>query len=143
MTSSKSSKQASVVRRILRSKFFIICAIIILTVLVVFLGRVVHKKYEVSQEINRLEERREELVHENEQLGDLLEYLKTDSYKDKVARESLGLQKEGETVIVIDEEESVQVEEEFWNPEEETADKQVAYLPNYKKWWNYFFATRD
>jgi len=128
-------------RRVFRSKAFLIIAIVVLVFMGLFLGKVIHQKYEVTQEIKAIEEKREELVQENEKLGDLLEYLKTDTYKDRVAREDLGLQQEGETVVVINEGEDV------LQPEEELlldapAEEQTAYVPTYRKWWDYFFTSK-
>lgn len=129
-------------RRIFRSKAFLVIAIIVLVLMGLFLGKVIHQKYEVTQEIKAIEEKKEGLVQENEKLGDLLEYLKTDTYKDRVAREDLGLQQEGETVVVINEGEDVlQPEEDLLldaPPEEQTA-----YIPTYRKWWDYFFASKN
>lgn len=127
-------------KKILRSKVFLVFAIIILIALGLFLGRVIHKKYEVSQEIRSIQDRKEELVQENERLQDLLEYLKTDTYKDRVAREDLGLQREGETVVVISEGEDVVIPEEQLL-EDKPAEEDLVYVPTYRKWWNYFFAS--
>ncbi|MFC1721630.1 septum formation initiator family protein [Patescibacteria group bacterium] len=138
----KSDKNVGWGRRVLRSKVFLVFAIIILVILGLFLGRVIHKKYEVSQEIRNIKERKEGLVKENERLQDLLEYLKTDTYKDRVAREDLGLQREGETVVVISEGEDVIIPEEQLL-EKQTEGKELVYVPTYRKWWDYFFASKD
>ena len=68
-------------KKILRSKVFIIISLIIFIVMAYFLSRVIYKKYEVSQEIKSIKERREMLVKENQRLQDMLAYLKTDSYQ--------------------------------------------------------------
>ncbi len=136
----RSSDNLSLGRRIIRSKAFLVIAIIVLVILGLFLGKVIHQKYEVTQEIKAIEDKKEELVRENEKMGDLLEYLKTDTYKDRVAREDLGLQKEGETVVVISEgEDSVQPEEELLLEAE--TEEETVYVPTYRKWWDYFFAS--
>ncbi|MFC1618066.1 septum formation initiator family protein [Patescibacteria group bacterium] len=139
------NKQSDVFwRKILRSKFFIIAAVIIIAILVVFLGRVIHHKYQVTEEIKQAKEKKENLVSENDRLQDLLEYLKTDTYKDKVAREDLGLQKEGETVVVVDEGDDVaQLEEELLAMDTSADDEPLNYTPTYRKWWDYFFANQD
>lgn len=140
MTKNKTNDKLVFWKRILRSKVFLVFAIVLLLVLALFLGKVVHRKYEVAQEIKAIQDHKEDLVKENERLRDLLEYLKTDAYKDKVARSDLGLQQEGETVVVISEgDEVVKQEEELVKTSQD--DEPVAYVPTYKKWWNYFFAT--
>lgn len=130
-------------KRILRSKAFVVVAIFIFIVMAYFLSRVIHKKYEVSQEIKSVKERRETLVRENQRLQDMMAYLKTDSYQEKVARENLGLQKSGETVVAVEERDSaIVITEEELAPATAEA-KTTAYLPIFKKWYNYFFAYQE
>ncbi len=141
---SKTEKKEDVLwRRILRSKFFIVFSVIILVVLVVFLGQVINRKYQVAEEIKKTKEKQVDLRSENDRLADLLEYLKTDTYKDKVARKDLGLQKEGETVVVIEEDEEAAVPEENLLTLVEKEEEVSTYVPTYREWWDYFFANKD
>lgn len=143
MATDQAKPEGSVIKRVLRSKVFVIGAVLVFVVMAYFLSRVIAKKYEVAQEIKAIKERRETLVKENQRLQDMLAYLKTDSYQEKVARENLGLQKPGETVVAIEEKDSdvVRTEEEFMPAAEQT--KTTAYLPIFKRWYNYFFASQD
>ena len=143
MATDQSQPEGSLLKRVLRSKVFVIVAVLVFVVMAYFLSRVIHKKYEVAQEIKSIKERRESLVKENQRLQDMLSYLKTDSYQEKVARENLGLQKPGETVVAIEEKDAavVRTAEEF-SPAPADA-KATAYLPIFKKWYNYFFANQD
>jgi len=136
------STQAGLAKKIFRSKAFLVVAIIILLIMAVFLTQVIRRKYEVAEEIKSVQERQENLVRENQRLGDLLEYLKTDTYKDRVARQDLGLQREGETVVVFNEEAGAAKPEANLLVETPVVEK-AAYVPSYKKWWRYFFATED
>ncbi|EKD49466.1 MAG: hypothetical protein ACD_63C00135G0002 [uncultured bacterium] len=131
-----------IIRRVIRSKFFTISAIVILIVLVFFLGKVIKKKYEIAQEIAKIQEEKKTLETENERLVEMLDYLKTDSYRDKVAREELGLQKEGESALIFSEGEETVQKEEGMVGKAEKAEEEI-YIPNYKKWWNYFFKTES
>lgn len=132
------------IKRVLRSKVFVIGAVLVFVVMAYFLSRVIQKKYEVAQEIKSIKDRREALIKENQRLQDMLSYLKTDSYQEKVARENLGLQKPGETVVAVEERDSLVVrpEEEFLVDRAGEA-KPTAYTPIYKKWYNYFFASQE
>ncbi len=130
-------------KKILRSKVFIIISLIIFIVMAYFLSRVIYKKYEVSQEIKSIKERREMLVKENQRLQDMLAYLKTDSYQEKMARENLVLQKPGETVVAIEEKDAAVVLTEEELAPISTDVKPPAYLPISQKWYNYFFAYQD
>jgi cell division protein FtsB len=136
------SDKAGLAKKILRSKAFLVLAIIILAIMALYLGRVIHRKYEVAEEIKSIKERQESLVRENQRLGDLLEYLKTDTYKDRVARQDLGLQREGETVVVFSEGEDA-VKPEAQLLVEPPVEEKLAYVPIYKKWWRYFFVSED
>lgn len=143
MVTDQEKPEGLLIKRVLRSKAFVIVAILVFAVMAYFLSRVIHKKYEVAQEIKAIKERRELLIKENQRLQDMLAYLKTDSYQEKVARENLGLQKPGETVVAIEEKDSavVRTEEEFLPPSQDTT--ATAYQPIFKKWYNYFFASQN
>lgn len=143
MATDQVKPEGSMIKRVLRSKVFVIVAILVFVVMAYFLSRVIHKKYEVAQEIKAIKERRELLVKENQRLQDMLAYLKTDSYQEKVARENLGLQKPGETVVAVEEKDSdvVRTEAEFLPATAAAATP--AYLPIFRKWYNYFFASQN
>lgn len=143
MVTDQEKPEGSLIKRVLRSKVFVVVAVLVFVVMAYFLSRVIAKKYEVAQEIKAIKERRETLVKENQRLQDMLAYLKTDAYQEKAARENLGLQKSGETVVAVEEKDSdiVRTEEEFMPAT--AAATPPAYLPIFKKWYNYFFASQD
>lgn len=110
------------------TKIFIIGLILYLFFAV---GRVVYQSYTVNKQITGLKTEIENLRDANKQYEEKLLYYKSPSYREKIARERLGLQKPGEEVIVI-------VPEAKPKTTEEKSDDKV---PNYRKWWNYFFKT--
>lgn len=59
------------------------------------------KNYELQSRADKLNAQIAQLENDNQQLGYKILYYKTDSYKEKLAREKLGLQLPGESVVII------------------------------------------
>ena len=108
--------------------------------IIVFLGINLGKEYyrenQIQKEINSLQNEIESLEKNNYKLSQLAEYYKTDEYKEAEARKRLNMKKEGEEVVII---KPHSVNSEQSGIEAALNNKN---LPNYIKWWNYFFATR-
>ncbi len=71
-----------------------------------------------------------ELETENAALKQQLEEAKSEGFIERVAREKLGLVKEGETLVII-KNEKLKMKNEEQGTEEN--------VPNWKKWWGLFF----
>jgi cell division protein FtsB len=56
----------------------------------------------MKDNIDKYTQQNDKIVESNKYLKDQIEYAKTQEYKEKVAREKMGLIKPGETVYVID-----------------------------------------
>ncbi|HOX41134.1 MAG TPA: septum formation initiator family protein [bacterium] len=105
-------------------------------VLVYFLyivGRTVLANYHSNAEIKREEDRlvvaRQEIAYKT----NLIEYYKTNSFKEKEARAKLGYKTAGEKVVSLP----------LDTPEEKERDSGIVdapmKIPNYRLWWSYFF----
>ena len=92
-------------------------------------GKTLYQSYLVRKEVSDLKSSLTQMQESNKQLGQQIVYYQSASYREKIARERMGLMKPGEEVIVILPEEKKQVAEK--DPEDG--------LPNYQKWWNFFF----
>jgi cell division protein FtsB len=104
--------------------------ILILVVYVIFsVSRVLYQNYKVNKEVAALKVEIEELRKSNKEYADKILYYQSPSYREKIARERLGLQKEGEEVVVILPEERPK----------ESEQKQEDKRANYQKWWDFFF----
>jgi len=102
----------------------------------VALTKEIVRRWEVRQEISRLQGQIDELKTQNSELSGLIDYFQSDYYKEREARLKLGLQKEGESALSLP------------NMQDSSADT----LENTKvatssgsqsvpqKWWDYFFA---
>ncbi len=98
------------------------------------LSRQIYRQKEISGEIAALQEEIDRLNQDNSKLEQLSDYFQTDHYKEKEAREKLGLIKEGERIVEIKEKEI---------PAKERTQEQKPEIkinkPNYYYWWHYFF----
>lgn len=82
------------------------------------------RSQEIKKRIKNLESEIALLENDKNNFLQAIEYLKTDFYKEKEAREKFGLQKPGEQVIIV------------LPPEEE---KSVVEEKNIIKWWQFLF----
>lgn len=68
------------------------------------------------------------LERENEALHKKLEEVNSVSYTEKIARDKLGLVKDGETIVIMDTDDRGEI-----------SSKIEENLPNWRKWWKLFF----
>lgn len=92
-------------------------------------GRMVYKNYQTEQQIASLEKEIVEIEEENQDLRASIIYYQSDNFKEREARLKLGLQKPGETVIVIPSQEPP-IEEKEENQKKES---------NFLKWKKFLF----
>lgn len=123
------------IKRFLPSRLFLIIGVAILVLFSVSLGKEVIRRYEVNKEIQTLEKEVAELEKQNTELADLIQYLNTNSFREKEARTKLGMAKAGEKVVVIP---NVEVAEET-AAELVGAPDNVEELSNPERWFAYFF----
>lgn len=106
-------------------------ALVLLLLLALALGQETYRKYQITTEIQEQRAAIARLERSNRELDDLVHYLQTDSYRERVARERLGLKREGEEVVVVPESAS--------EPVTFSARVDVP-RSNPGKWWAYFFS---
>lgn len=95
-------------------------------------GRLSFKNYKLNVEENKLRSDIVTLENEIQDLKNNIVYYQSDSYKEKMLRAKLNMQKEGEKVVVITPEPKV----------EEVPDQKNNNLTNPQKWWRYFFGAQ-
>ncbi len=78
-----------------------VCGFIILILISIPLSKNIAKRMEVNKEIKDLEGEIAGIENKNNQLDDLVTYLKSDNFAEEQARLNLGLKKPGEEVAVI------------------------------------------
>lgn len=100
-----------------------------------------YRRYQIQKEIEDLRAQAEKKERDNQKLQGLIQYLKTDDFQEREAKEQLSLQKEGEKVMIIKEEnkqEEKKKEEDFISPPPQPQEDRRT---NSRKWWDYFFAS--
>lgn len=92
-------------------------------------GRLAYKNYQFNVEEMKLRQDIATLENDIQTLENQIIYFQSDSYKEKMLRAKLNLQKEGEQVVVITPEPKTEI------VPEESGKK----LTNPEKWYKYFF----
>lgn len=101
------------------------------------IGREFFQTRSVGHQLNRL--RKEVAAEEQRQseLKNLLTYLSSPTFQERQARLQLGLQAEGEKVLILP-----AGEEESQSGTTEQSNASAEALSNPTKWWDYFFKPR-
>lgn len=131
-------KRKSILRRIFSFKLFFLVGICTSFVFGPALGGEFYRNYQIEKEIGSLKSEIESVEKNNYELSKLVEYYKTEEYKEVEARKRLGVKAEGESVAII--KQGIQSEKvEKGGVEIINNDN----YPNYMKWWNYFFEKKE
>ncbi|MDF1498370.1 MAG: septum formation initiator family protein [Patescibacteria group bacterium] len=129
-------RNKSLIGKIFSFKMFILISIFCIVFLGTGLAKEYYRDYQIQKEINFLQKEIDSFEVNNYKLSQLVEYYKTDEYKEAEARKRLNVMKEGEKVVIIkpnsENLNSLFVEEANGNEN----------IPNYIRWWNYFFARK-
>jgi cell division protein FtsB len=123
-------------RRLLSSKLVLLIGIVVLIGIGATLAKEVHKSYRIHQEIEHIRAEVNRLERHHQELLASLEYFKTDSFKEREARQKLGLQKDGETAVAIPLPKAIVLDEEVVSG---SNSQHIQPVSNPRKWWNYFF----
>lgn len=115
--------------KLLRSKWFLAAMIILLIVVFTVELRQWRAREAINKEIAHLVAEQQALEQKNRDLEQSLQYFGSDSYKEKLAREQLGLQREGEIVV------NFPKFADTSSPTESTPQQ----ISNPQKWWQYIF----
>jgi len=130
----KKKKKKNIISKIFSFNLFVASSVLAVVFLGTGLGKEFYRDYQIEKEIDSLQNDISILEKDNYKLAQLIEYYKTDEYKEAEARKRFNLKKDGESVVVVKSNPSVlgnfDIMEENKN------------LPNYIKWWNYFFASK-
>jgi len=127
-------KKKNIINKIFSFNLFLIGSVLIVVFLGTGLGKEFYRDYQIKKEIDSLQNDINILEKDNYKLSQLIEYYKTDEYKEAEARERFSLKKDGESVVIV--KSGPRVLGDFDIMEENKN------LPNYMKWWNYFFASK-
>lgn len=118
-------------KALLRYRTFFIVMLGLLVILSLSVGREFVRNASIKKEIADLEMRQEELKAENFSSMDYIDYLSTEQFLEKEAREKFGKARPGETVVVLEPVAESEVEEEKI--------EELLKLTNTQLWFAYFF----
>ena len=108
--------------------------IVISLLMLVSLARNIIKVKEAKERLKEKEEYIEKLGEENEELSQRVATFKSEAFIEQQLRDKLGLAKEGETVVVLPDEETIKK----FAPSDEK-EEEILPDPNWKKWFKLFF----
>lgn len=95
------NEQMSRTRKIIGSKIFILALLVLFVLIGYAVYREKNKQVRIVQNISALEEEIGKLEKKNTELVQLIEYLKSDDFIDREAREKLNMQQPGERVVLM------------------------------------------
>jgi cell division protein FtsB len=122
-------------KRFFMSFPFISCVIILAAVWVgISLAREILRNRTIDMEIKRIEAEAQSLEVKNLEVLNLVQQFEDTDFLEKEARLKLGLQKEGEKVVVIN--------KSGQGAEIGVSDNSWLYISNPARWWNYFFKNK-
>ena len=123
-------------KKVFTSKPVLIIEVVILILFGFNVGKEMLKKKAIEREVTALENEITSLESENTELEDLLQYVKTEEFAKREAREKLNLVGPGEEVIVIPRADAGLAKEAGVSGASEEAPAKFASA---MRWWNYFF----
>lgn len=135
--------RTSFLQRLIRWRLLIIVNVLVIVFLGMSLGREMVRSRSVQGQINELQASAQELVARNIEISELRTAMQTEAFIEREARLKLGLKKQGETVVVVRDQEDVRVSE-TGDPSDPLGyvvdnldDGRVVANPT--RWWYYFF----
>lgn len=120
-------------------------AVLILIILGIFgyaLSQELKQKAEVDQQIQTLQTQADQIKKENMQLQERIAYLGSQNYQKLEAKANLDLQSPGEKVVVITPSPTQPGEQSDHAAAVSAPAPATQPLPNWQKWWNYFFGNK-
>lgn len=93
----------------------------------------------IEAEIDKLKGEAERVKGANIDLKEKIAYFETESFQEREAKDKLNLQKPGEQVVIIKENPYGRSENAGPAGTPESQVDRQSSIPNYVKWWNYFF----
>ncbi|MFH1822232.1 MAG: septum formation initiator family protein [Patescibacteria group bacterium] len=128
-------------RIIYNKKFIALIGFFVITIISLPLIKNLNKSYQVSIEIKELEQEINQIEYKNKDFKKLISYLESEQAIEEKARLNLGLKKEGEEVVIVNEKIGMidPVTGEIIEINETINELDLDEMVKYKKWFYYFF----
>ncbi|MBU4030783.1 septum formation initiator family protein [Patescibacteria group bacterium] len=133
------SRDENIIKKVLGSKIFLFLAVLALIYLVINLGRESYRKHQLTKEVDNLKLEIERLEGSNQQLANLMDYFKEESFIEKEARLKLNLKKPGEKVVILSDYFNTSSNLDALSNGSHNTETTEEESTNYWKWWEYFF----
>ncbi|MFH1427499.1 MAG: septum formation initiator family protein [Patescibacteria group bacterium] len=128
-------------RIVYNKKFITLIGFLIIIIISLPLIKNLNKNHQVSIELKELEQEINQIESKNKDFRELISYLESEQAIEEKARLNLGLKKEGEEVVIINEKTGMidPVTGEIIEINETNNELDLDEMVNYKKWFYYFF----
>jgi hypothetical protein len=122
-------------------KIFLWIILIIAIYMFVILATETSRNYNLRSKSDDLELQISRLEQQIQDLGYKITYYKTDSYRERLAREKLNVAAPGESVIIIkdDKRNTNKYDESVNKVALKTDEEALSEKPNYQQWWIFLF----
>jgi cell division protein FtsB len=120
------------------SRLFIAVAVFVVFLVILGYVRAYYNDFQVKQEISHLQDEARNMEVKKLKLLDVLRYVKSDDFVEEKARTELNMIKPGEKLAIIQNTGSPQT-----GGQEKTGVVGLDNVPNYIKWWKYFFRQEE
>lgn len=118
-------------------KFLVVFCFAVLFFVTFKLFEQTYKQNQINGEISRMQQEISALNQDNHDLEELINYLQTDDFKEKEAKDKLNLIKEGESLVLIKEKDVLETNNESSGKNNPVV---VISRPKYYYWWHLFFS---
>jgi len=138
-------KKESLIKKIIFNQLFITTVGLVLIALIsVPLIRHIRQRQIIDNEISQLQGNVDELQKKNNDLKNMISYLKSDQFAEEQARMQLGFKKDGEEVVIVKDKNADSVDNSGTINKNGLFDapitaKNTVVLSNPQRWWLYFF----
>lgn len=136
-------EQGTKFKKILSSKITLFLLLLGFIWLVVNLVNVYYKKYKINKEIEDLKQQITQTEKSNQQISAMIDYLSSQNFLEKEAREKLNMKKPGEQVVIVEPSKNTPTSSESALSQRAAPNEQTAAISepesNLMKWWKYFF----
>ena len=119
------------------TKLILTIEFILLAYMLYVLSTSLYKSYQVDRFIAQAQAENDRLQQTNQKLAEDYEYFSSDAYKEKIAKQNLGLVRPGEEVIIL-----APDDKPYLTPGERESEATREYyrsLSNAKKWFLFFY----
>jgi len=122
---------------------FVIVLISVLVLWVVYVSsKQIERSRRISEEVASLQTEADKIQRENETLSEKISYFSSSDFREREAKEKLGMQKTDENVVVIKSSPAISGNTDTEQRSASTEEKKVS-VSNYMKWWQIFFNTQS